>query len=216
MKLEPLMFNHPLMDNLPSVPDADKLGEIVTQIYWGDQKAKELLIQYLMLVAKRCVGTILAVYPGNWNELEDMVSEAALTVVTLVDKFITGDPPVHHTKLLNYTAVAVLQQVNEMLMKNSVIPIPVMSQIRNWKKGKEALVKFSNDALDGVPVDTESDFEFRDALEAIISTPIERRILELREAGYTDAEIGEEVGLSQQTISLLRLNLYQRYVEAIQ
>src|SRR5271157_2717088 len=108
MKFEPVLFRHTLMDNLPSAPSKERIIELLDRLIIGDKVAKEILIKHLLLVAKRCVGTILAVYPGNKNELDDMVSESTLVVVDLVDRLAKGlivDP----VKLMNYVAVAVLQ-----------------------------------------------------------------------------------------------------------
>ncbi len=217
MKFEPVQFKHPLMDGLPAAPSKEALIDLLDLTIVGDSSARQQLIQHLLLVAKRCVGMILAVYPTSRNELDDMVSEAALVVVDVVDRIKNG-LKVNPIKLSNYTAVTVLHHVNEMLAENeSSIRVSDRTKRRNYNSGRENPVKFQDEALDNIPTpDCESDFEVRDALEAVISTPIERRIVELREASYTDSEIGELLGISQQTVSLLRFNLYQRYLEVVQ
>ena len=160
---------------------------------------------------------ILAVYPSSRNELDDMVSEAALVVVDIVDRVQKG-LPINPSKLSNYFAVAVLWRVNEMLAETeSAIRVPYTAQRMNHRLGKEKQAQFQDEILEYIPSpDCDDDFEVRDALEAIISTPIERRIVELREASYTDAEIGALLGIRQQTVSLLRFNMYQRYLEVVQ
>jgi hypothetical protein len=217
MKFEPVLFRHPLMDGLPSAPDKEVLLDLLNLTILGDTSAKQQLIQHLLLVAKRCVGTILAVYPSSRNELEEMVSEAALVVVDITERLIRGlqiDP----TKLSNYTAVAVLWRVNEMLAETeSAIRVPYTVQRTNHSLGREKVAQFQDETFDNLHApECGSDFEVREALESVISAPIERRIIELREASYSDREIGVLLGVSRQTVTLLRFNLYQRYVEATQ
>ena len=214
-----IQFHHPLM---PYVPEATKeaLVDLINLTVIGDETAKQQLIQHLLtVIAKRCIGMILSVYPGYINELDDMVSEAALEIVSQVSNLSQIVPAnnVDPTKFMNYIAVKVLQQVTEMLSQNELIPVPKTTKRRKWHQGKEtSITVFRDAALDNIPSSIDSDFEVREALEEIISTPIERKIIELREAGYNDREIGELTGLRRQTVDLLRFNLYQRYLEVTQ
>lgn len=212
MKFKSHSVNHILMNNLPPPPSKEALSTLVDNVIAGDQEAKQQLIRHFLLVARQCIGTILAVYPSYQKELEEMVSEAAFQVVDIVDKISKGSR--YEPKLMSYVAVTIFQQVNEMLSSINPIKIPLTTQRRMKGHGKEFPVNFSDEEIDDISHDsTDSDFEVREALEAVISTPVEQKIIELRESGYTDTEIGETLGLSQSTICLLRLNLYQRYVE---
>jgi hypothetical protein len=214
--LKPKPFNHPLMDRLPPIPDNDRLETLTNLTMAGDTVAREILIQHFLLVAKRALGIILAIYPLHMRNLDDMVGEAALIVVTLVDQIHSGDL-VYNDKLLNYVATVVLSRVNEMLSEGHVIRVPFTTQRRLWNTGKEPLVEISSEEISLIPSPpTATDFDVREALDVVICAPIERQIVDLREAGYSDLEISEVLGFTQQTVNLLRLNLYQRYLEAIQ
>jgi len=212
MKFKPYSVNHKLMNNLPPLPSKEALSILVDKVILGDQEAREKLIKHFLLIARQCIGTILAVYPIYQKELEEMISEAAFQVVDIVDKISHGNR--FEPKLMSYVAVTIFQQVNEMLSSINSIKIPLTTQRRMRSQGKEFPISFSDESINDISHDyTDSDFEVREALEEVISTPIERKIIELRESGYTDIEIGETLGLSQSTICLLRLNLYQRYLE---
>lgn len=214
--IEPRYFSHPLMDNLPPIPNEEELKDIVDRVSAGDNSAKDQLIQHFLLIAKRSSGMILTVYPGGISEIEDIVSEAILIVVEIVERIRKGTL-IYSEKLLNYVAVLVIQGVNEMLFESRVIPVPRTTQRRNWRQGKEPLINFSMEEMDTIPSSTgDTDFEGREALNAVICSPVERQIVKLREEGYNDAEIADVLGLWQQTVNLLRINLYQRYVEATQ
>jgi len=218
MKFEPMMFKHPLMDGLPSIPAKDVLVELLNLTVLGVQDSRQQLIKHLLFVAKRCVGTILAVYPSSQTQLDDMVSEAALIVVDTINKIAEGQLSINPDKLCNYTAVTVLQQVNEMVAEyETAITVPYATQKWNYRQGRDKPVQFQSESLDKIPAPaTTGDFEVREALDAIISTDVERRILDLRESGCNDNEISEILNLSRQTVNLLRFNLYQRYLEATQ
>lgn len=212
MKFKPYSVNHALMNNLPPYPSKETLSSLVDSVIAGDQEAKQQLIKHFLLVARQCIGTILAVYPQYQKELEEMVSEAAFQVVDIVDKISHGNR--FEPKLMSYVAVRIFQQVNEMLSAIYPIKVPLTTQRRIKGQGKEQPVNFSDEEIDDISHNfTDSDFEVREALEEVVSTPVERSIIELRESGYTDTEIGGTLGLSQSTICLLRLNLYQRYLE---
>ena len=214
MILTPTNFYHPLTDGLPPLKSKSELIDLYNLTTLGDLSAKQQLIQNLLLVAKRGVGTILAIYPGYQKDLDDMVGEAALTVVTLVNEIAAGRRQIDSGKLANYVAVTVIHRVNEMLAHNTVIYVSDRTQRRMWWQGRENPIKMSDELIEGIVAsNTESDFEVREALEAIISTPIERRIIDLRESGYTDRRIGELLGLNQQTVNVLRFNMFQRYLE---
>lgn len=221
MKIEPVQFKHPLMDNLPAAPSKEVLADLYNLMLLGDNLAKHQLIQHLLLVAKRCIGMILTMYPSSRRELDDMVGEAALIIVDRLDKLKRGARQVDKLfplKISNYFAVVILQGVGNRLTENEMdIKIPSATHRLYYQTGKTLPVQFQNEVLDSIQASNcESDFEVREALETIISTPIEGRIVELREASYTDSEIGELLGVSRQTVTLLRFNLYQRYLEATQ
>jgi len=202
------------MRDLPPLKSKSELTNLYNLTILGDLTAKQSLIQNLLLIAKRGVGTILAIYPGYQKELDDMVSEAALAVVTLVDEIANGKRQIDSSKLTNYVAVTVIHRVNEMLAHNTIIYVSDRTQRRMWWLGKENPIKMTNETVEGIITsDTFNDFEVREALETIISTPIEKKIIELREAGYTDKGIGDLLGLNQQTINVLRFNMFQRYLE---
>ncbi len=214
--LEPRFFTHQLLEELPSVPNDEGIKNLVARVVLGDSVAKELLIRHFLLVAKRGLGMILAVYPGYFKDLDDMVAEAALVVVTLVDKIRSGHL-LYNPKLLNYVAVTVLHSVNEMLVESSILPVPRSTQRWNWNHGRESPVKFSDEEISMIPSPTTAtDFEAREAIDSVICSLIERQIVDLRAAGYMDSDVAAAVGVTQQTVNLLRLNLYQRYVEATQ
>jgi hypothetical protein len=216
MAVENNTFQHPLLATMLDPPSDQELRDLVARTLVGDTYARHTLIRHLMTVARKCIGMILSVYPSRYNDMDDMVSEASLAIVDLVERIANGDSPAPSDRLFSYAAVMILRQVNEMLITSVVIPIPDASYRRNWRQGREQPIRYTDLQLDTLPVtnNPENEVDIRDAFDVIVSTPIEKKILELRESGYSDADIGQVVGVSRQTITLLRLNLYRRYLDA--
>jgi len=133
----------------------------------------------------------------------DLVSVAILGVVNCVHKIANGLMS-NHNNVTGYITQHIHGLLQREIGKSRVVPTPrSVPNIVTTNYGAPSRRTNSDDGSTLV--------DLRDALEHLAKNRRERRILELREKGYTDQEVGKALGISQWSVRRIRLELYRRF-----
>jgi DNA-binding CsgD family transcriptional regulator len=202
----PQMFDHPLWKESRTFTEEEALA-LLPRVRAYDQKAiEEMTLGYLRL-ALVIVGQYLALFKSR-RYVDDFVSAA---VEGLVEGVLSLRLP-HYGKdnPKSVVSAAIHRSISSCIAANNMIRVPERTVRRRRANGVSSIpTRVHDDDLlhSRAASDTNS---IEGALEQVIETDLEAEIVRLRLEGYTDVEIGEQLGYRQQTIQVIRQDLHNR------
>ncbi|KKN01676.1 hypothetical protein LCGC14_1125410 [marine sediment metagenome] len=134
---------------------------------------------------------------GNSDE---MVSAAMLGIAVAVDRIKKGI--ITHVNVTGYIIHYIHQQCIETLRLDCVIPVPQ----NNDTKIIRCPFTDSNSGLTTTNIG-----ELYDTIEYITHTELEKDIVFLRQQGYTDIEVADNLGIGRSTVIRTRKRLLERF-----
>lgn len=185
--------------NIEIIGDDKKL-EVLQRVRAGDPTAINQMIMSHIRLVLLLVNRHLHNCPHYGYDLD---SVAMLGVVNCVHKIANG-AMANHDNITGYITKHIHGLIQREIGKSHIVPTP--RSVPNIVTTNHGTLGYRTNADGDMAI-----IDLRDALEHLVENRRERRILELREKGYTDQEVGEILGISQWTVRLIRLELYRRY-----
>lgn len=134
------------------------------------------------------------------GDSDEMVSSAMLGIAVAVDRIKKG--LVEHNNVTGYIIHYIHQHCAESLRLDCVIPIPQ----HNDTKIIVCPITDNNIEATGTRIG-----ELYEILEHITHTEIEKNVVFLRQQGYTDTEVANNLNISRSTVTKTRKRLLERY-----
>lgn len=197
----------------------EKNEEVYQRLLAGDEKARdEMILGNAALVVLR-VDHYLRRNPRMGHIREDMISAGAAGLCAAVDRMQKGV----QAKKVNptgYIYTAIDQRIDKLVDEESTIVVPHASQEAARKKDKPIAPPrtIGGDAAETLcakrfAADRFAGPELEEEIKACCQDEKDVRIVEMRTAGYNDREIGEALGVAENTVTVRRGALYKRLKE---
>ena len=159
---------------------------------------------------------------GDFNEF---IKENMPFVTKKVEAFVTKFPQYTYLQddLLSEGFLALTKAAHELakgkqgpnLNPSGLIYVCVRNALIDLVK-RERHVPLTKDIEASLLVDPISEIELKVDLQALCKDEKDRRIIEMREQGHTDEEIGAELGISRSQAGRRRQSLHARYARYAQ
>ena len=179
--------------------------ELQPRVKAGDESAREQMIVANRPFVAYKVTKFLARCPQFKYLEEDLIAEGLLGLTHAVNTMREeeGDNP---TSLI---ALCIEQHI---LMAVRAFDGAINVPSRSRRRRPDKLRVPSRVKLNDIQApDARGVIDLRDTIIACCETPAEQQIVELREAGYTDAEIGEKVGMPRSSVTAARKEIFERF-----
>lgn len=223
-------FQHPLIDNVPSLLTAEYLNQLLVVYFATDKNSvkhttfkQELIVNYFRLLAS-VIARYLYYWPVSRRFLDEMISTGAETIT----RIITNLKPGRITEgdwfrslgglIEGWLRFDIEDTINKL---RGIAPAPRSTNQGKERAGKRPIygnveanlmseeVKNSQEYTDIDPVI----LEIKDTLRKIAKTDYEVQILMDENWGRSNAEVAEKLGKTPQWISTVRKRLRERYDE---
>lgn len=203
----PQMYDHPLWAASRVFTDAEAAA-LLPQVRACDPKAVEEMTTGFMRLGLTIAGQYVALFRSKrW--VDDFVSAAMEGVVDAVQQL--RDPHCGNDSPKSVVATCVHRCISESISDNQTIRVPGRTQRHHGRGIQPTRIHDdeTNDSIidSGLAPDING---VEDAIEQVVETELEADIVRLRVEGYNDTEIGEKLGYSQQTVQVIRQDLYDR------
>ncbi len=148
---------------------------------------------------------------------EEMVSAAMLGITVAVDRIKKGI--ITHVNVTGYIIHYIHQHCAEALRSDCVIPVPqnndtkiVVSPLdRDPDHNRYPGIIICPITDNSVKVDSTRMGELYETIEYITHTELERDIVFLRQQGYTDVEVADNLGIGRSTVTKTRKRLLEKF-----
>lgn len=143
--------------------------------------------------------------------LEELVSAMTEAILDAVNRFPANCT---HDNLTGYITDVIHSKLSYTIERSSVIRVPGATQRTYGHKPPK--VEDIAGLRQGVAVrdDNLVTLEIKEQMDALCETDQERTILQLRYEGYTDQEIGAQLGLVRSTIWVIRQSIQKRFTKS--
>lgn len=204
-------FNHPFYTlELPdAIPEERKAG-LISEIRGGSQQAAHLVVLSHLRLALNIVGRYLTVL-GDASRSDDLVGAATEGLCYGVNKI--KDEGLSHTNLTGYLTEIMHRFISEAIARAPVVHVPP-----GTKRPKDAKKPATQELTDTVieaqfdrKINTASTIELKEIMDKIIHSDLERTIVDLRIAGYTDLDIANQTDMCNTSIYMIRRELGKRF-----
>lgn len=208
-------FQHDLLDNASKPLKIIDL--LVARAVTGDQEARDALIVGHLSMLRHTIGRYLYHWPVTRRFKNDMVS-AGLLVMTRAVRNLQPRTLIGQTLgqyLLNNICAAVEDEVARL---RGICPRGPSTNRRYVQQGHDPFYgEIESVALEDAQVYIEPRFEEFDVLDVVEKLKQEAdicdRLLSRELWGLTDAEISDQIGVSESTVYRHRVKMLQRYLE---
>jgi len=221
--------------NLPPRIDEKQIPSILSEIRLQNQSAIDKAIMGHARLAMEIVGRYLhALGSDRWAD--DLVGAAMLGLVQSVNWISIGRMP--HDNLTAYIVDTIHRFISDCIDHSQIVRVPEVTRRQRAKRlGKDNLarpktlsihnvIKFESlptlkkrslfqveqEPYHSSPVET---IALREIVNKTPTTPLQKRILQLREEGHKDAEIAEILEISTTSVWLMRQEMHQRFIDMI-
>lgn len=193
---------------------------LVIRLRNQDPEAIEKATLGLTRLGLQIVGRYLAVMRSD-SLADDLVGAALEGIVDAVHRVSTSEAMTDHDNLRGFVVSTIHRYISEQIEKHSMVHVPGRTMRRKRKAGADVLepsrIDFDDPRVIRYRADysREREFEITDLLERAIESDEEREILRLRQEGFGDQEIAEQMGLSKTTVFVIRRGLETRFLEQL-
>lgn len=215
-KVKGLEFRHPLFQAGLKPITPERVAVILPSIRSGDKKACEEAILGHTLLALQIVGRYLRRLDSD-QQADDLSGAALEGIVVAIDKVAHGS--MSHDNLTGYVTETIHRMISDYLVHAKLIYVP-RETIRDAKRQGRQLPKLLKrvtleDAAEQKASDVMLESEVDEILSKLFNSDTERKIIECRREGMSDADIASFLGLSKTTVFLIRKEVESRFLELI-
>lgn len=182
---------------------------LAEQVRLGSHRARNQMIEGHVRLVFHKVESWLAVFPTLKYLSDDLTSEGLLALVRAVDNIASSTRP-EKDNPTGYISVAIHNALSDYAMNEATIRVP-RSVEANKRASVTPRISTGVETQMLTSLDHERLVEVKDTLAVICRTEYDAPIMELRTQGYTDAEIGNQLGVPGPTVYMLRRELYERF-----
>jgi DNA-directed RNA polymerase specialized sigma24 family protein len=209
------VFQHDLLDSAPR--PLKTVDSLVEQAIEGDAEARDTLIVGHLSMLRHTIGRYLYHWPITRRFKDDMVS-AGLLAMTRVIKNLQPSTLAEQTLgqyLLNNICAAVEDEVARL---RGICPRGPSTNRRYVQQGQDPFYgEVESSVVEDAKVYLETRFEEFDVLDVVARLKQEAgvcaRLLDCDLWNLTDAEIAQQIGVSEKTVYRHRVKMLRRYFE---
>lgn len=192
-----------------SIETNDLLYPAVTK---GDQVAVKSMIESNIPLVVSKVKSYIEQFPHVSHLYDDLMSAGFLGLVEAVNR-MSSDRAVDNPHPTSYIGCWVQRRIGEIADDQGDVIASHRTQRRARKDDRE-LPKHEplGECNLDIHVDPRSMIELRDQIDACCETDEDRAIMDLREKGYSDREISQQLNLPYTTTYMMRREVYSRFL----
>lgn len=194
----------------------DRNQLLYSQVQGGSVAAAEALITENMPLVVVKVGDFLDAHPQHAHLRDDLVSEGNVALVEWVQRLTRPHEAIKN--LSGSLKKALVRAMQSLCDRDAGLGVcdRTMQRRRALAKSGAAVDELptvaGGDNLDSLPESAgRRHTELREEIASCCKTDFERDVVRLREAGYVDAEIGEQLGKHPDTVRQARKRIEARY-----
>ena len=198
----------------------EKNNELYSQVMVGDEQARQQMIEGNMALVGSKVNAFIREHPQVAQLRDDLCSAGYVGLVQAVNAMDKHKTP-KNPNPTGYLSVAIYREIKRFVDSEAVISVPDRTQ-RDARKDNRHIKTpaVHQDISESYAVqkkDTSLEMvELRDLLYSCCNSDDERRILQMREEGYSDRKIADAIGLSHTTTYMMRRELGKRFQNKLQ
>lgn len=195
-----------MTNNEQKLEDFEELATLAPLVRQGDTVAYKRMIEgYMPLVHSR-VNVYLQLFPNIFYLRDDMISEGYLSLVRAVSYIAESDVPKKDNPT-SYILTTIIKGIGNYIQSEGTVKIP-----KHIEDKASVLPPVFNNLNENISNEKHKNLiEIRDILEHACQSDLDREIVRLREARYTDHEIAIQLDLPIPTIYMHRHEIYDRY-----
>lgn len=184
----------------------------------GDSAAKEeMIISNLSLVPVK-VQSYLLHFPQCEHLRDDLISQGFVAVVEAVNNMIGNE--IDEPNPTGYISQCIQYALGDLMDQEATVRVPKRTYLEHKAAGheihrpeREATVGFEDVLEREARTDPRSMVDLRDELAGCCECRWDKSILRLREQGYSDADIAQQLGIPKTTAYMMRRGIYARFLE---
>ncbi|MFA5344694.1 MAG: sigma factor-like helix-turn-helix DNA-binding protein [Candidatus Omnitrophota bacterium] len=205
----------PLFESLPNY-DKTKIQELLKSVQLGRTDIKDELTLQLLSLCKVILQKRLYKNPALQRCAADLVGNLMLRTCTFVDEVLNQNYCCDD--LFRYYCQIIKNAIYDFNMEDNPGVTgsgPNKQYCQRYRKGRTmpVRVKLKDELLQVNPTLV---VELEDILLTLAETDHEREVIVLRFQNYTESEIADKLGVTQQWINQIRVALEKRYDEYLQ
>lgn len=190
--------------------------ELYKRVVKGDKQAREEMINRNVALVVFKVDRYLDEFPMFEYLRDELLSEGFVGLCRAANRMAEGGEVTGVTNPTGLLNTWILHSIGEVIDGESSNGLSPRSVRRLRKKG----VHVAESIEDDVALESKSNehdpaalVDLRDTLTACCETEYDHAIIDLRERGFSDREIGIELDLPTTTAYMMRRELYDRFLE---
>lgn len=198
----------------------ERNNEFYVRMTGGDKDAINEMIEANMAIVMVRVDAFLANCPNYGYLREDLVSEGLLALTEAVQAMSKSKKDVSKINPTGYLYVAVSRAIGAAAEAEETMQLKpkTLRDAKERAQGQGVELTIPTQIpmgrnLPDVAYDETGVSELRDEIWSCAEDDQERRILKLREDGYVDDEIAEELSIPRWLVQEIRSSLYDRFLE---
>jgi len=204
-KIQAVSFQHPLWAETISLSEEDTV-ELIERHRKGRKLAGQQLVKGHLALALTIVGQYVALFKSR-RFVDDFVSAAMVGLADGVEKL--REPPDGNDNPQAIIAAFIHRAITDYIESLPTVKVPSRSE----RRGKAIPTRVYDDAENERLIDSgvlEEISPVEEMIDSVVQSELEANIVRLRVEGYTDDEIGAELGYSRQTVQVIRQDLHER------
>jgi DNA-directed RNA polymerase specialized sigma24 family protein len=202
-----MKYNHELINNLRSVCDKPSNAQDNEQLYplvaAGDADARQQMIVNNLPLVITLVDLFLSSKPDHAHLRDDLMAEGFLSVVEVINIFVSGRKVSNPT---SYLSRSIRRRIQNTAKQSQLICTPrdiVSPQIVTSVDTSKMML--------GARGDTISSINLRDMIHSCCISPLEKTLVTLREANCMFAEMAKATNTPQTTVRRMFKAIHERF-----
>ena len=205
-KTKPRSIRYPFGGTPPPVITEARLDELVIKLKAGDKSVIDEIVSGHLRLAIAIAGAYATLQP---RKAKDLVGETTLALVTTcheIDKMKRGT-------FSKYVTYRMHRACSDFLLNDKLIPMSFHGKYKNKQKDKKIM---TNKEIVSQTVNPLTKMILDEKIQMAVKTEDERKVFEMKVAGYSFQEIEEETGISRPTACRIFETIQNRFLRGAQ